>query len=86
MIKFFRVAQIAWTFLNIIIIHQSQTFFELNDADADPSKIWQNFACFQKKVKGFTFMMNLLTSKLKTGALCVAFARVKIYHLGLPTG
>ena len=55
-------------------------------SDFSPSKIWQNFACFQKKVKGFTFMMNLLTSKLKTGALCVAFARVKFYHLGLPTG
>ena len=46
-------------------------------SDFSPSKIWQNFACFQKKVKGFTFMTNLLTSTLKTGALCVAFARVK---------
>ena len=55
-------------------------------SDFSPFKIGQNFACFQKKVKGFTFMKNLLTSKLKTGALCVAFARVKIYHLGLPTG
>ena len=80
------MAQIAWTSLNTIIIHHSQIFFELNDADADPSKIGQNFACFQKKVIGFTFMVNLPTSKLKTGALCVAFARVKIHHFRLPTG
>ena len=86
MMNFFRVAQILWNLLNTIIIYQSQMFFELNDADADPSKIGQNFACFQKKVKGFTLMVNLPTCKLKTGALCVAFARVKIHHFRLPTG